>query len=72
MNDVIHFSCVQDTPRILPFARDYCLYYVLITLNFIFVILNCIWTFFILKIARDMLFTDKPCRDSRSDSDDNL
>ncbi|KAJ3618385.1 hypothetical protein MTP99_006385 [Tenebrio molitor] len=65
-------SCVQDAPRILPFARDYSLYYVLVTLNFIFVILNCIWTFFILKIARDMLFTDKPCRDSRSDSDDNL
>jgi hypothetical protein len=65
-------SYAKDAPRILPFLRDYSIYYIIMTLIFILLILNCIWTFFILKIARNMLFTDKPYRDSRSDSDDNL
>jgi predicted permease len=70
-NNVIYFSYAKDAPRILPFLRDYSVYYIILTLIFILLILNCIWTFFILKMARDILFTDKPYRDSRSDSDDN-
>ncbi|CAH1383461.1 unnamed protein product [Tenebrio molitor] len=64
-------SYAKDAPRILPFLRDYSVYYIILTLILILLILNCIWTFFILKMARDILFTDKPYRDSRSDSDDN-
>jgi hypothetical protein len=64
-------SYVQDAPRILPFLRDYSFYYIIMILIFALLILNCIWTFFVLKVARDILFTEKPFRDSRSDSSDN-
>jgi hypothetical protein len=64
-------SYVQDAPRILPFLRDYSFYYIIMILIFVLLILNCIWTFFVLKVARDILFTEKPFRDSRSDSSDN-
>jgi hypothetical protein len=65
-------SYVKDAPRISPFLRDSSIYYIIMTVIFILLILKCIWTVVILKNARDILFTDKPYRDSRSDSDDNL
>jgi hypothetical protein len=71
-NDIIHFSYVQDAPSVLPFARDLSLYHIILTMNLIVVILNCIWTFFLLKIARNVLFTDKLYRDLGDDSDDIL
>ncbi|XP_068899790.1 ceramide synthase 2-like [Tenebrio molitor] len=65
-------SYAQDAPRILPFLREYFVYYIIMTFVSILVIVFCIWTIFILKVVNNVLFIDKPFSDSRSDSDDEL